>query len=251
MPKGDREILKADPEDGTTPVANLLLEALAMAHLSGQEKGAVLFLWRRTYGWVAEDRRKVWDEITLKEWALALNTHSRYACKIIAGLVEKKILLRRDMGKGKGYLYTTNTRVKEWNRGCLNAQGLYKIYSGGLSKSINQPLSKRSNQELSKTLPLSDTTLASPKEILNKVLKKDIKKGSRSPQYIDLENYGMTIKKSPDAWNREVVENAKYSAEYIAKLSPPIRQLVLAFLEEQAPASPKITKIKQLVGIRG
>ena len=52
MPKGDRVIGKADPEDGTTPVANLLLEALAMAHLSGEEKGAVLYLWRQTYGWV-------------------------------------------------------------------------------------------------------------------------------------------------------------------------------------------------------
>ena len=31
MPKGDKEKLKADPEDGTTPVANLLLEALISA----------------------------------------------------------------------------------------------------------------------------------------------------------------------------------------------------------------------------
>lgn len=50
MPRGDREKLKADIEDGTTNIAHLLLEALAMADLSGAEKGLVLFLWRRTYG---------------------------------------------------------------------------------------------------------------------------------------------------------------------------------------------------------
>ena len=52
MPKGDKEILKADPEDGTTPIANLLLEAVAIARLSGKEKGIILYLWRRTYGWL-------------------------------------------------------------------------------------------------------------------------------------------------------------------------------------------------------
>ncbi|MFC2011189.1 replication protein [Chloroflexota bacterium] len=51
MPKGDRKILKADPEDGTTPVANLLLEALVIAKLTSKERAACLFLIRRTYGW--------------------------------------------------------------------------------------------------------------------------------------------------------------------------------------------------------
>ncbi len=46
MPKGDKAILKADPDDGTTPVSNLLLEALAIAKLSGMEKGALAYLWR-------------------------------------------------------------------------------------------------------------------------------------------------------------------------------------------------------------
>jgi len=36
--KGDREILKADTDDGYTTVANLLLEALAMAKMTGVQK---------------------------------------------------------------------------------------------------------------------------------------------------------------------------------------------------------------------
>ncbi len=36
MPKGDKYKLKADPEDGTTPIANLFLEAVAIAKLCDQ-----------------------------------------------------------------------------------------------------------------------------------------------------------------------------------------------------------------------
>ncbi len=157
MPKGDRKIGKADPEDGTTPVANLLLEALAMAHLSGEEKGVLLYLWRSTYGWVNGNKRKVWDEISLTEWAKALNTNRRYALKIIAGLVEKKILLRKDLGKGKGYLYTTNTRVVQWDRGCLGEQGVSILTTVVVSKQATQGVSKRTPPQVSEKAPVPVT----------------------------------------------------------------------------------------------
>lgn len=166
MPKGDRAILKADPEDGTTPIANLLLEALAMAHLSGEEKGAVLFLWRRTYGWAEGDRRKTEDEISLPEWAAALNTAKDYSARVVKKLVQKRIIIQKDLGKGKGYIYSMNTRVNQWDRGSLNGLLLSKRYSQGLSKKYS-PLPPK------KTTP-SDTNLATPKEILKKELKKDI-----------------------------------------------------------------------------
>jgi hypothetical protein len=44
MTKGDRAILKADPDDGTTPIANLLLEALVVAKLTSKERASVLLL---------------------------------------------------------------------------------------------------------------------------------------------------------------------------------------------------------------
>lgn len=43
MPRGDREIFKADCEDGFTKIANLLLEALALARLNGVQKGICMF----------------------------------------------------------------------------------------------------------------------------------------------------------------------------------------------------------------
>ena len=38
MAKGDRQKLKADCEDGYTRVANLILEALALAKLNGVQR---------------------------------------------------------------------------------------------------------------------------------------------------------------------------------------------------------------------
>jgi len=165
MPKGDKEILKADPEDGTTPISNLLLEAVAMAHLSGEEKGAVLFLWRRTYGWVNGDKRKTEDEISLPEWAAALDSSKDYVARVVKRLVQKQIIIQKDLGKGKGYIYSMNTRVNQWDGSSLNSLLLSERYSQGLSKKYTPLPTKR-------TTPPA-TNLAMPKETLKKVKKKD------------------------------------------------------------------------------
>ena len=184
MPKGDRAILKADPADGMTQVANLLLEALAMAHLSGEEKGAVLFLWRRTYGWQNGAGRKTKDEISLPEWAAALNTSKDYSARVIKNLVQKNIIMQGDLGKGRGYIYSMNTRVNQWDRSSLNGLLLSERYSQGLSKKYTPQSPKR-------TTP-SDTDLARPKEILNKV--KDIPKGDKHTPLNEITNIFQDMK---------------------------------------------------------
>ena len=78
--------------------------------------------------------------------------------------------------------------------------------------------------------------------------KKPIKK--RHLQDKDLEHYGLNKKPSPKAWRPEVIEKSKYSVEDILGLNPSMRQLILAFLEEQAPTSPKIPQLKQLMGVK-
>src|SRR5487761_2540075 len=95
MPKGDRLKLKADPEDGTTPISNLLLEAVAMAKLSGLQKGAILYLWRKTYGWVDKNgQRKKECEIGLKEWSEALDAIKSSVATALSELEQKHIFIR-------------------------------------------------------------------------------------------------------------------------------------------------------------
>lgn len=165
MPKGDREKLKADPEDGTTPIANLLLEAIAIAKLTGKEKGALLYLCRRTYGWTDGNKRLKVAKIGLTEWARILQTDNSKASQILSGLVTKGILKREFMGAGKSYVYTINTTVAEWDNCCLNRQLLSETARQGLPKMTTVPLPK--------TATPPDTKLATPKERLNKYINKD------------------------------------------------------------------------------
>lgn len=124
MPKGDRLKLKADPDDGTTPIANLLLEAVAMAKLSGLQKGAIIYLWRRTYGWVENGQRLKECKIPLPEWQNALNSTKPRVSASLSELVSKGIIKRRTTDIWGGYYYSINTLVSEWNGNCINISKL-------------------------------------------------------------------------------------------------------------------------------
>jgi phage replication O-like protein O len=121
MPKGDRQRLKADPEDGTTPVANLLLEAVAMAKLSGQEKGAILCLWRQTYGWAEPNKKRRKEcKFTLSDWGKALDITRFRASDVLANLVAKNVIFRRTADQWGGYYYRLNTNIAAWNSNTIN-----------------------------------------------------------------------------------------------------------------------------------
>lgn len=184
MPKGDDVKLKADTDDGYTPIANLLLEAVAIAPLSGVEKGAILALWRLTYGWTDGERRRTKAVISLPDWAQYLNTDKSWAQRVINQLVNKSIFLREDLGQGKGYQYAMNTRVGQWLEGSLIALGLANRYTPTGSKGKRrvvrssystlkgEGLANTATEGLANRTTPSATNLASSKESLNK--EKDI-----------------------------------------------------------------------------
>ena len=120
MPKGDRLKLKADPEDGTTPVANLLLEAVAMAKLSGLQKGAIIYLWRQTYGWVGENGKRLKEKkVTLTQWAKGLDSTNARMSHTLSELEGKGIIKRRMADAWGGYYYSLNTNISKWNSDCI------------------------------------------------------------------------------------------------------------------------------------
>jgi len=120
MPKGDRLKLKADPEDGTTPIANLLLEAVAMAKLSGLQKGAIIYLWRQTYGWAGEDGKRLKEKkVTLTQWAKGLDSTNARMSHTLSELEGKGIIKRRMADAWGGYYYALNTNISKWNSDCI------------------------------------------------------------------------------------------------------------------------------------
>ena len=135
MAQDDREKIKATLDGGYTPIANLLLEALAAARLKGIEKGICLFLWRRTYGWGRTE-----DCITLREFALACATSVCYISRQLKELVDRRVVLRTSYQPGKAATYTFNTRIDQWDQNCLDVQGLHNGAKQGLHNSAIQGL---------------------------------------------------------------------------------------------------------------
>ncbi len=179
MPKGDRYILKADPEDGTTPISNLLLEAVAMAKLSGLQKGAILFLWRQTYGWHVQGKRLKERRIPLSKWRDALNSSSPRVSTALKDLTDKKIILRHQFEGWQGYSYSINTNISEWNSNCIDLELLSKTITVTENVTVTKGATVTENEkgtvtenvmeQLPKTITPSDTDLAMPKESLNKI----------------------------------------------------------------------------------
>lgn len=128
MVKGDYRLLKADPDDGTTPCSWLLLEAIAMAKLSGAQKGILLHLARQTYGWTDDNNIRLKEEhITLSEWSVIIGQEKTAVSKIINDLIYHKIIIRKEFAKGKGFIYSINTKINQWNGDCIDHDKLKMI----------------------------------------------------------------------------------------------------------------------------
>lgn len=164
MPRGDREKLKADIKDGYTKISNLLLEALSMANLSGVQKGICLFIIRRTYAWGQKS-----DRISLQEYAEACNSDRTYISKQLKELIKKNIILRLNASYGQIPEFSINTRVAQWDKGCLNVQQLSKRTMQGLFKCSTQGLSKQTTVE--QPQPSNDAGFRSPKESIKENIK--------------------------------------------------------------------------------
>ncbi len=155
MPRGDRDIFKADCDDGFTRIANLILEALAMVKLNATQTGICLFLLRRTYGW---NRRE--DAISLGDFAAACGTSKAYISRQLGDLLKKNIIRRVSYAPGKTPVYTFSTSIATWDKTCINLQvlsdnlalGVYECDPEGLSdqtKEAGLGLSDRTSYGLS------------------------------------------------------------------------------------------------------
>ncbi|MEQ8235281.1 MAG: replication protein [Syntrophomonadaceae bacterium] len=184
VPKGDREILKADCEDGYTRIANLILEAIPLARLSRIQTGICLFLWRRTYGWSRNE-----DAISLAEFAAACGSSRAYISRQLAVLIERNIVQRRDYQPGRKSVYAFTTTVALWDNSCMDVQGLHKNTTEGLYKSTTVVL--HSSATVNQEPDLEPPRLEDP-------LKKEVKKIERniySPESTELHLAELLLKR--------------------------------------------------------
>jgi len=182
MPKGDKYKLKADPDDGTTHVANLLMEAAAMASISGLEKGAVFYLMRRTYGWSNNKGQRLKErQIGLTEWARGLGTGRAQASKALKALVDYKIIIRKR--EGMSFSYSINTYINQWNSNCIDLELLSYgncCQMDTVAKSLTEVLPNGNRSVHQMATPL-DTNLG--------VVKKDKERKKEDGIKVSLEQY--------------------------------------------------------------
>ena len=178
MPKGDRAKLKADPDDGWTPISNLLLEILAMARLSGLQIRAILYLLRRTSGWCIRGKRLKERAIPLSEWSSALNIGKSRASAILSDLVAKNIILRKQIGNWQGYLYSLNTNISQWNSNSIDLERLSKAITVAHNRTVpeeetvaekdHDTVTQTGTEQLPEMVTQPDTISDAPKEKVKK-----------------------------------------------------------------------------------
>ena len=167
MSNENKEVLKAELEDGYGRVANLLLEALSISKLNGKQMSICLFIIRRTYSWGKKS-----DEIALREFALACDSSETYMSKQLKQLIEWKVIKRKNYSPGKIPEYEINTRVDQWDKGCLNIQGLNENIRQGLYNQARVPLNKRTRVVQGQSIE-NTSVEECPKESIKENRKKD------------------------------------------------------------------------------
>ncbi|KPV42004.1 replication protein [Alicyclobacillus ferrooxydans] len=162
MPKGDYKHLKADIEDGTVPIARLLLEAVSMSTLHGVAKSVLVFIWRRTYGWIdAEGHKFKTDRITLDEFAAAVNSERTYVSKMLKVLVAANVITVEQAGRTKEY--GVNTDIASWSDEAIDKEKLLKaigqnLYVHSSKKMLSSSTTVVLQDNLSSTQRLSSRT---------------------------------------------------------------------------------------------
>ena len=121
-------------ENGYTPIANELLEALAKIRLSGEETQVLLVLIRKTYGF----QKKV-DTIALSQFVEATGINKPNVCRAIAKLISKNIIIKKDNPNITSYSIQKNyARWKPLSKKIMLSKKII-----GVIKKDNSPLSKK------------------------------------------------------------------------------------------------------------
>ena len=118
MPKGDAQQLRADLDDGFTRLANLLLEGLCAAPLSGAEFRVLNFVIRRTYGWAKAEKRDAgkMDTITAAEMIRGTGLPRGTASHAIASLCKARVLLTALAAPNNLRRYGVNPDLNSWGQ---------------------------------------------------------------------------------------------------------------------------------------
>jgi phage replication O-like protein O len=122
-------------EDGYTPIANEILEALARTKLSPNESRILFFLIRKTYGW-----KKKTDWISLSQFSKGTWLDRRNAHKAVKRLSDKRmVVICRDDIKHPRYSFQKD--YQKWRMSYVD------MTNEGLTKLAEETVKERERRE--------------------------------------------------------------------------------------------------------
>lgn len=95
-------------ENGYTPIANEILEAIGRSGLPGQEQSILWILFRKTYGY-----HKKQDQISLSQWQQATGMSRADVCEAIKTLEQRQVIVVDRSGYVSRYSFQKD--YERWN----------------------------------------------------------------------------------------------------------------------------------------
>ena len=134
-------------KNGYFSIANELAERFAMVNIPGNEMRIIWVVWRQTWGYLANNRRKDWDWISLSQFEKKTGMNRAGVCSCIKSLVSKRILLKKDN------LLKFNQNYEDWGVS-KRILGVSKRILGGMQEdtkgSMQEDTHKRKKENITK-----------------------------------------------------------------------------------------------------
>lgn len=161
-------------ENGFTPIANEIMEALTKISLSGQEFRLILHLLRNTYGF---HKKEYYLPLTKISKLMGCNKNN--ASRLINKLVLSKMItvIKNDNGKPRSYCF--NKDYDLWDKGVIKNDNVIKNDRENI-KNDNPPLSKMITLSIKNDNPFGSKRatgkrLRTPKDIFKDNIKDNFK----------------------------------------------------------------------------
>ena len=146
------------PENGTTEIANELLDALCRIRIPGEARQVLDVIFRKTYGW-----KKKWDGIALSTFVEGTGIDKRHLNRVIK-ILKKMNLIITQKGDEKWTLYAINKDFDTWIPSPKKVTSPKKVMAVTQKGDASSPKKAHSNQNSSnqtisnQTIPIGTAT---------------------------------------------------------------------------------------------
>jgi len=141
-------------EDGYTPIANDILDALAKTRIAGTARQVLDAIIRKTYGW-----NKRWDVISLSQLSKATGLSRQHVLRARDKLIIMRLLLPKKV-TGSGLSYCFNKDYEQWRplpKKVTPKRGVPKKGNRVYPKKVTEVLPKMGTKVLPKMVHTKET----------------------------------------------------------------------------------------------